>query len=114
MPYIHAKTSLTLSDEQKRKLTKELGEAIKLFPGKSERWLMLEYSDGLSMAFASDSRTPALMLEVSLYGRLDTAAADKFTAKATEIFEEVTGIRKDRMYIKYSEHSTWGFSGENF
>ena len=45
MPFIDTKLNIKLTEEKEIALKKRLGEAIATFPGKSEYWLMLNFSD---------------------------------------------------------------------
>lgn len=113
MPFISAKTNRTLSEGEKIALKEKLGEAIAIIPGKSERWLMISFEDGLTMSFAGDMSATA-MIDVELFGSTTEAAYAKLTAEITRIVSEVAGIPENRIYVKYREVDVWGYSGENF
>ena len=114
MPYIATKTSAKITDEQKSALTRAFGEAITLIKGKSERWLMLDFSAERSMAFRGTSCEHTCMVEVSLFGKATQKEYSALTAKICEIIAEVLGVSPERTYVKYSEIDTWGYNGENF
>ncbi len=111
MPYIKVTTNAAGIDAAK--LEKKLGAAIALIPGKSERWLMTKVEDGAKMAFAG-SEEPCVMAEVSLFGAATRDAYDKLTAELCRVLSEATGASGDRVYVKYEETGTWGWSGSNF
>ncbi len=113
MPYIHTKTNVTISGENEIALKNEFGKAITLIPGKSERWLMLNFTDGERMWFAGDN-SPAAMLEVELFGGADDAAYDSLTEKLTEIVSTQLNIESSRVYVKYEEIEHWGWNSGNF
>ena len=52
MPYIGISTSKRLSDAQKDALKAELGEKIRVIPGKTEAALMVDISDCHAMYLA--------------------------------------------------------------
>ncbi len=114
MPYINMKTSKKLDTGASAALKNAFGEAIAVIPGKSERWLMINLEDCCNMAFAGDAEEPSAMLEVELFGTADDAAYDALTKKLCSLVEEHAGVRSDRVYIKYSEISHWGYNGFNF
>ena len=114
MPHINTKTSKHLTEKERIDLKERLGEAIAIIPGKSERWLMLSFEDGLAMSFAGDMTSDAAMIEVEILGTATRPTYDALTAEITAIFTEVTGIPGDRVYVKYSEFSVWGYNGANF
>ena len=45
MPFIKAKVSCPISQEQESELKTGIGKAIELVPGKSEEYLLLEFED---------------------------------------------------------------------
>lgn len=114
MPYIDLKTTKHIDDNEKLQLKKEFGRAIECFPGKTERWLMVKIEDGASMWFAGDNSSDCAMLEVSLLGKGSDEAFDSMSDTLCSIMENVSGIRADRVYIKYGETEHWGWNGTNF
>lgn len=113
MPYIHTKTNTKISPEKEVALKTELGKAIALIPGKTERWLMLNFTDGERIWFAGDN-SPAAMLEVELLGSASDSEYDLLTAKLTEIVSAQLEIDPSRVYIKYEELEHWGWNSTNF
>ena len=111
MPYI--KITTNVSDVPVKAIEKELGEAIALIPGKTERWLMTCVEDGAKMAFAG-SEDPCLLAEVSLFGSASDGAYANLTAELCRALSAATGVPADRIYVKYGEIGTWGWSGSNF
>ncbi len=114
MPYIKTTTTVKISDEKKTILKEELGRAIELIPGKNEKWLMLGFTDGITMAFRGDMTTPAAMVEVDIFGTTTAEAYDAMTKKICEIVSRVLLVPSDRIYVKYSEFDRWGYDGMNF
>ena len=51
MPFIHTQTNVRVSEEKEAAIKEKLGKAISLFPGKSEYWLMLRFTDSARMWF---------------------------------------------------------------
>ena len=113
MPYIKITTSKTISKQNESALTEKLGEIISIIPGKSERWLMLCYEDNMRMALGGDDFLGTAMIEVSSFGRTEREVYDRFTAALTEALSETIDLSPERIYIKYQEHSIWGYSGIN-
>ena len=114
MPFIDIKTSAKLTECGKKELYAKCGELISIFPGKSEAWLMINISDGCDMAFRGDSESACAMIEVKIFGKSQSAYYDKFTKEMTDFFASVSGVSKDRIYVRYDECSLWGWNGENF
>ena len=114
MPYINTVTTKEISKEAKAELTRELGDAIKLIPGKSEEWLMLRFEGGTEMAFRGDADADCAMVEVSLLGTAAPDALSALTSRITELLGAKLSIPHDKIYIKYFETDKWGWNGFNF
>ena len=113
MPYIRTKTNVSIDKAGEIALKSAFGQAIGLIPGKSERWLMLDFCDNEHMWFAGED-TPSAMLEVELFGSTSDSVYDLLTAKLTEIVSAQLGVDPSRVYVKYEEISHWGWNGSNF
>ena len=113
MPYIELKTDKKISCEIEAELVRKFGKAIETFPGKTEKYLMVEIEGERTMAFAGGIGN-CCMVSIDLLG----SAADEVYAAMTKltcsIVSEALGIPEDRVYVKYSEYSTWGWTGINF
>ncbi len=114
MPYIETKTTVKVSREQEIKLKEELGKAIELFPGKNESWLMLNLIDGCHMAFKGTLEPDIAIVEIDIFGSSTDAAFDAVTDCVCTVLNNVLGIPKDRIYVKYREVDRWGWNGQNF
>ncbi len=114
MPYINLKTSAAVTQPQKTALFSALGKAIEAFPGKSERWLMVDITDQCSICFAGDENTPAAMVDVKVFGSAAPAACEKMTQNVCKILNEVLNLPQDRVYVCYKGYDQWGWNGGNF
>ena len=114
MPFINAKVSTAISQEQEKQLKERLGQAITAIPGKSEQWLMIGFQDNYHLYFRGDNSQPSAFIEVQIYGNSNPAAFDKLTGEITRIFNDILKIAPDHIYIKYSPTSDWGWNGSNF
>ena len=114
MPYIETKTSAKVTKEKELALKEALGKAIELIPGKSERWLMLNLIDECRMALAGTTEPDVAMVEVDIFGTSTDDAFDALTARICKVVNEIIGINKDRIYVKYREVDRWGWNGMNF
>ncbi len=113
MPYIETKLSTPLTKEKEIVLKTALGKMIENFPGKTERWLMLDFSDNCNMYFDGTDE-PCAMVTIALFGKGSDAAYDKMTADVCGLIAKETGIAPDRIYVKYEEVFHWGWNGSNF
>ena len=113
MPYIQTTTNVKIDAVKAENIKTKFGKAIEAFPGKSEGWLMLSLEDETKMYFKGSSE-PCAIAEVSLYGAVNPAAADKMTALVTDILCAELGIAPARIYVKYNGIEHWGWNGANF
>ena len=113
MPYIELKTDKQLSGEVEAQLIRKFGEAIETFPGKTERYLMVNISGGNTMAFAGEVGN-CCMVTVDLLGSASAEIYDKMTKLICSLVSKSLGIREDRIYVKYTEYDKWGYNGINF
>lgn len=112
MPFININTNVPVDKAQEIAVKTRLGQAVTLLPGKSEQWLMVGFEPETPLYFRGDGEAKIAFVEVSVYGRIARAAADKLTAAITGILREELGI--EQVYIKYGEVEIWGFNGSNF
>ena len=112
MPYIETKTTRKIGSLEEEALRKELGQAIELIPGKTDKWLMLSFEGEVKMAF-SGAKGDAAIISVDILGHASDDAYAALTSKICEIVSRVLSLPKDRIYIKYSEFERWGWNGIN-
>ena len=114
MPMITTHTTATVTAEKKELLTKALGEAITLLPGKSEAYLMLEFIGDCQMAFHGDTTLPLAYVEVKLLGKSTKAAYEALTTRICDVLEQILGIPAEGTYVKYEEVEHWGYNRFHF
>ncbi len=111
MPFIKIKTSTEITPEQEVKIKAGLGQAIRLIPGKSEQYLLLEFEDRCRMWLRGQNDDPVAYIEAAIFGNEDHEGFDAFSAAATEIFSEELKIRPKNIYIKFEDIGVWGAQG---
>ena len=113
MPFIDTKLNIRLPEEKEAVLKERLGQAITEFPGKTEYWLMLNFSDEQKMWFRGYNNFPMAMVEIKLFGA-EEAICSRMTAVVCDLFQEVLGIAPDHVYVKYEFSDRWGWNRSNF
>lgn len=114
MPYIEAKTNITLSKEKTDILKSKIAEALAAaFPGKTENWLMLNFVSNCNMYFGGSDK-PCIMLDIAIFGSQSDASYNKMTSAVCELINRECAIPTERIYVKYSEYDHWGWMGNNF
>lgn len=114
MPFIDTKLNIRLAEEKEQILKEKLGRAIECFPGKSEYWLMLNFSDQQKMYFRGYDNFPMAWIEVKLFGGAEAGICEEMTKTLCDLFHKELGIAPDHVYVKYEFCDTWGWNGENF
>lgn len=114
MPLITAQTNIIFAKEKEIALKSDLAKAISdSFPGKTEKWLMINFEYGCSMYFGG-SDAPCMVVTVEIFGKQSNESYDKMTEKVCAMFSSVCEIPSDRIYVKYAAVEHWGWNGNNF
>ena len=114
MPFIDTKLNIRLTEDQEVVLKKKLAEAIEIFPGKTEYWLMLNFTDSSRLWFRGYNNFPMAMVEIKLLGTAEAELSARMTKTVCDLFHKELGISPDHVYVKYEFCDTWGWNGENF
>ena len=114
MPFIDTKTTDKIDKDAEIRLKEKFGKAIELIPGKTERWLMLNFSGDCRMAFAGTADNDTAYVNVELLGSASDAVYDKLTKAICDTVSDTLGVPYNRIYVKYEECEHWGYAGENF
>ncbi|MDR1541505.1 MAG: hypothetical protein LBU32_26635 [Clostridiales bacterium] len=113
MPYISAKTNISITPGKETALKDKLGKAISLLPGKSEAWLMLSFEEDCQLYYKGENDDPIAYVEVKQFGSADKESYENLTAEISKILKEVLGINPENVYVNYQESSIWGWNGKN-
>ena len=114
MPYIKLTTTAKIDAAKADALKTKFGKAIENFPGKTENWLMVGIEDDRKMWFRGDASADTAMVDVELLGSVSAPASERMTAALCGILREELGIAPDRVYVKYTGYTDWGWNGSNF
>ena len=114
MPYIGTRTTVKISPEKEIAIKEKLGKAIEAIPGKTEAWLMCEFSDCCRLWFKGDNSLPSAYVEVKLLGKADREYLEKLTGIICKILSDELSVPSDRTYVKYEECEHWGWNNMNF
>ncbi|MDE5888997.1 MAG: hypothetical protein K2H20_03155 [Bacilli bacterium] len=113
MPYIHTRTNTEISKEKELRIKTRLGEAIRLL-GKSEDWLMLDFSENCHMYYAGNDSERIAYVDIKVYGKGRREAFNSMTQEVTNIISEELEVMPDHIYVSYGEYENWGWNGNNF
>ena len=113
MPFINTKTNQPISPESEKKIKQDLGKAIECLRGKSESWLMVNFEGNQKMWFQG-TNDPAAMVQVDIFGAAPDKEYQDLTKQICVILNAELQIPQNRIYVKYSENTHWGWNGSNF
>lgn len=113
MPFINSKVSMKISEDKEKAIKQKLGQAISIFPGKSEGYLMLGFEDEYTLYFKGEKCEKAAFVEVKLFGQAGRQACEQMTEVICGIYEEELGISPANVYIAYQPIADWGWNGMN-
>lgn len=111
MPYISVNVTKVLTDTQKDAIKSKLGEKISVIPGKSEKALMIDISDGHTIYMAGVRCENTAYIDVKIYGSTEFQYRKAFTEAVFEAIAQAVDIPKDGMYLTFSEFENWGMKG---
>lgn len=114
MPYIELKTTAKITDSKAASLKAAFGKAIECFPGKTESWLMVNLEGDRKMYFKGKNNEDCAMISVDLLGSVSSPASEKMTKELCSVLKNELSISPDKVYVKYSGFSDWGWNNGNF
>lgn len=113
MPFINTKYSGEITPEQEIEIKTDLGAAVAIL-GKSENWLMVGFEPNCSLYFKGEKSEKIAFVEVSAFGDASSSAYDRLTGAICETLGTHLGVPADKIYVKYSPTTHWGWNGGNF
>ena len=111
MPFISVQVAGSLLQEQKDAMTLSLGKNISLLPGKAEKQLMVDISDGHSLYFSGTPLSKGAYVDVRTFGDSDFDSKKALTEAIYEMLHNVCDIQKNEIYVTFSAFSEWGTRG---
>ena len=115
MPFVDARITCALTDEQKDALKAEFGQAVSTF-GKGESFLMVGIADNFDLWLGGRKLDEGAYVSFSMIGETPDAACREFSAKACSILHDVAGIPASNIYLTFHPMSAarWGWNGSTF
>ena len=113
MPYITTTTNTKITDDKREIIKSEYGKAISLL-GKTEGWLMLNFEDEKDMFFKGENDKPMAFVDVSVFGKSSDEQCNEMTKEICRILGTNLGIAPDKIYVKFSGYSQWGWNNMTF
>ncbi|MBQ8706528.1 MAG: hypothetical protein IJ523_00380 [Succinivibrionaceae bacterium] len=114
MPFINAKLTVDLSDEQKEKVQSALTDAVGACFGKPKQYVMTTISGSSDLWMGGKKLEKGAFVDISLLGSVSRSASSQATAKICQILESELGIPGSGVYVAYHPVENWGWNGSNF
>ncbi len=113
MPFIDARLTVPVSEEQQERLKTAFGQAITALH-KTETYLMVSVAGNAPLWLGGRKLDKGAYVAVSLFGSAPADAYEKMTGKICDILADQLAIPGDAVYVTYHPISDWGWSGSNF
>lgn len=107
MPYIQVRVSSPLTKEQIRHLAAEALNGIGLIPGKTAAVTMTEIIPECELYFGSVDGAPCAIADVAANNSPDPADLKAYSAHICKAISQITGIEKNRIYIRHHAYPEW-------
>jgi len=113
MPYIEAKLSVKLDENQKNELQKQLTNVVSSAFSKPKTYIMAGIEDGKSLYMAENKIDNGAYISVSLLGSASRPACQTLTQNICDILSNY-GIDSSKVYVTYHPVDLWGWNGSMF
>lgn len=113
MPYIQARLSIKLDENQKADLQSKLTDVISLAFSKPKTYIMAEVQDECSLYMAGNKADSAY-ISVSLLGSAPKEKCNMVTQKTCEILSSEYGLDGSKVYVTFHPTDLWGWNGMMF
>ena len=113
MPYIEAKLSVKLDDNQKNELQAKLTDVVSSAFSKPKAYIMAGIEDEKSLYMAEKKLDKGAYISVSLVGSASRPACQNLTKSICDILSGY-GINGSSVYVTYHPVDLWGWNGSMF
>ena len=113
MPYIEAKLSIELDENQKNELQVKLTDVVSVAFSKPKAYIMAGIEDNKSLYMAEKKLSNGAYVSVSLLGSTTRSACQNLTKNICDILASY-GIEGSNVYVTYHPTELWGWNGSMF
>lgn len=114
MPYIEAKLSIILDENQKNDLQSKLTDVVSSAFSKPKAYIMASIEDNKSIYMAEKKADKGAYISVSLLGSASKPACQALTKSICDILSTDYGISGANVYVTYHPVDLWGWNGSMF
>lgn len=114
MPYIEAKLSVKLDNEQKNKLQSKLTDLVSSAFSKPKAYIMAGIEDDKSLYMDEKPLDKGAYISISLLGSTSKPVCQKLTKNICDVLSKDYDIDGANVYITYHPTDLWGWNGSMF
>lgn len=114
MPYIQARLSIKLDENQKDDLQKKLTEATSSALSKPKAYIMTEIEDAKSLYMSENKLEKGAYISIKMLGTATKSACQTLTESICNILLNDYGIAGSNVYVTYHPVDLWGWNGSMF
>jgi len=114
MPYIQARLSVKLDENQKDNLQKKLTEVTSSALSKPKAYIMTEIEDDKSLYMAEQKLDKGAYISIKMLGSITKPACQILTKNICDILAADYGIDGSNVYVTYHPADLWGWNGSMF
>ena len=113
MPYIEAKLSIKLDEDQKNDLQAKLTNAVSIALSKPKAYIMAGIEDEKTLYMAEKKLDKGAYISVKMLGSASKSACQNLTAGICDILSAYA-IEGSNVYVTYHPVELWGWNGSMF
>lgn len=114
MPFIQARLSVNLDENQKCDLQKKLTGVVSSVLSKPKAYIMAEIEDGKSIYMSEKKLDKGAYISIKMLGSTDKSACQTLTQNICAILGTDYGIDCSNVYITYHPVDLWSWNGSMF
>ena len=114
MPYIEAKLSIKLDENQKNELQVKLADAISSAFSKPKTYIMANIEDGKSLYMGGNKIEKGSYIIVRSLGSVSKESCRIATKEICDLLTGDFGLNGSNIYVTYHPVDLWGWNGSMF
>lgn len=114
MPYIEAKLSIKLDDNQRNELSKKLSDAVSVSFSKPKSYIMTNIEDSKFLYMGDIKAEKGAYITVRSLGSVSKPSCMSATQSICNMLENDYGLNGSNIYITYHPVEFWGWNGSMF
>ena len=114
MPYIEAKLSIKLDDNQKDQLQAKLADAVSSAFSKPKSYIMTNIEDSKSLYMGGNKIEKGAYIVVRSLGSVSKPPCQIATKEICNMLTNDYGLNGSNIYITYHPVELWGWNGSMF